>query len=207
MQVAVFAMLLPFATPNVPFPDPGKTTQAEREPRYDPATVVELLGDIENVREEADSGALQGFYVALFKTETESLDIYLGPIEFIRRFDVGFKSGDRLQVIGSKVRTASGWFVLAREVERDNSTLYLRNKQGRPYWEPWKARTPTLAGSPLHQPDKLALMPVTDTTAFSDMLRSYYRTGSVRARLCEFLGGPDLASASRCLCRRHGWPF
>jgi hypothetical protein len=110
------------------------TARVEREPRYNPATVVNVQGFVVDIRENTDFGSLRGLYLVL-KTDTDRIDVYLGPPEFIRRFEITFKSGDNLQLAGSKVKDGSSWLVLAREVRRDSSTLYLRDKEGRPYWE------------------------------------------------------------------------
>ena len=68
------------------------------------------------------------------KSETQSIDVYLGPTAFIKDFEVTFAKGDRVHVIGSKVKYAGRPLILAREVRRDSTTLYLRDERGTPNW-------------------------------------------------------------------------
>ena len=113
---------------------PSSSSQAEREPRYDPATVIDVQGFVEDVRVNTNSGSLRGLYLVL-KTDSDTIDVYLGPTDFVRRFEISFRKGDNVESVGSKVKDGNSWLVLAREVRRDETTLYLRDKQGRPYWE------------------------------------------------------------------------
>ena len=62
------------------------------------------------------------------------MSVYLGPAEFIESFGLTFRKGDNLHITGSKVRNSGDSIVLAREVRRDSATLYLRNRNGDPYW-------------------------------------------------------------------------
>lgn len=103
------------------------------EPRYDPATTVELEAVITDVRETPRGGAMHGLHL-IVDTGKESIDVYLGPAEFMKQFDFNFSKGDRIHVTGSKVKAASGTVVLAREVRRNSQTVYLRDSTGSPYW-------------------------------------------------------------------------
>lgn len=106
----------------------------EQEPRYDPAKVVNILGTVADIREVAYPGPLSGLHLAV-KADAGTIDTYLGPMDFLKGFEVTFAKGDRIQVVGSKVKFRGSDVVLAREVSRDGTILYLRDAQGRPYWE------------------------------------------------------------------------
>jgi hypothetical protein len=69
------------------------------------------------------------------KENSETIDVYLGPADFLKDFEVTFAKGDRVQVIGSKVKYGGAPVVLARQVRRDSTTLYLRDEHGTPYWK------------------------------------------------------------------------
>ena len=56
------------------------SSQAEREPRYDPATVIDVQGFRQDVRVNTNSGSLRGLYLVL-KTESDTIDVYLGPTD------------------------------------------------------------------------------------------------------------------------------
>lgn len=106
----------------------------EQDPRYDPARVVNILGTVVEIHEVAYPGPLSGLHLAV-KADAGTIDAYLGPLDFLKGFEVTFAKGDRIQVVGSKVKFRGSDVVLAREVSRDGTTLYLRDERGRPYWE------------------------------------------------------------------------
>jgi hypothetical protein len=109
-------------------------TKTQPEPRYDPATVVDLPVVVTEVRAAAGENGLDGVRL-IARTEADAtIDVYLGPASFLKEFEITFAKGDRIQIIGSKVKFAGGSIVLAREVRKDSSTLYLRSKNGDPYW-------------------------------------------------------------------------
>lgn len=109
----------------------GQTSPAE--PRYDPAATVEFDGVVTEMREVPRGSAMRGLHLTV-DTGKESLDVYLGPTEFMKLFDFSFTKGDRIYVVGSKVKLAGGTVVLAREVRRQSQTVYLRDSTGNPYW-------------------------------------------------------------------------
>ncbi len=104
------------------------------EPRYDSATVVDLQVVLSEIRDMAGENEFDGIRLTA-RTETDAtVDIYLGPASFIKEFEIVFARGDRIHVIGSKVKFSGGSIVLAREVTKGQSTLYLRDRNGVPYW-------------------------------------------------------------------------
>jgi hypothetical protein len=108
----------------------------EPEPRYDTTTVVDLFAVVNEVRETGGSGALSGIHLLVKPESGPPLDVYLGPADFLKEFDITFHKGDRVQVIGSKVKSGNSVVILAREVRRDERTLYLRDRRGTPNWAP-----------------------------------------------------------------------
>jgi len=89
---------------------------------------------VTEVRAASQENGLDGVRL-LVRTEADAnLEVYLGPARFLKDFDITFAKGDRLQIIGSKIKVAGNFIVLAREVHKDSSTLYLRGHSGEPYW-------------------------------------------------------------------------
>jgi hypothetical protein len=114
---------------------PNKVAPAEEQPAYDPATMVDVLAVVTDIREIPRGSPLAGIHLIL-KEESGVLDAYLGPKDFVKQFEITFAKGDEVQVIGSKVKTAGGaYVVLAREVRKGETTLYCRRKKGEPNWE------------------------------------------------------------------------
>jgi len=120
---------------------PGGTTGAEQEPRYDPASVVDVEATVLEVRDAPQNKTSAKGIFLLVKTERETIDVYVGPADFLKDFDIVFARGDRVQIIGSRVRSGEGYLILAREVRRRERTLYLRTRNGEPNWPTPKRTT------------------------------------------------------------------
>ena len=95
-------------------------TKTEPEPRYDPATVVDLLVVVTEVRAATGENGLDGVRLVARTEADTTIDVYLGPASFLKEFEITFAKGDRIQIIGSKVKFAGGSIVLAREVRKDS---------------------------------------------------------------------------------------
>jgi hypothetical protein len=127
-------LLLVLAVLLVPRAASGGQTSPP-EPKYDPATTVEFSAVVLEVREVPRNSPMRGLHFTV-ENGKESLDVYLGPVEFMKQFDFTFAKGDRIQVVGSRIKTAASPLVLAREIRRQSQTLYLRDSGGTPYWPP-----------------------------------------------------------------------
>jgi hypothetical protein len=137
---AVFFTVAPlFLAPAVPS-DPK--APAEPEPRYDTATTINTTVVVTEIKEVPAGSPLSGYHLMVRpesgKGESETMDVYLAPVDFVKDFDCHLAKGDRIQVIGSKVKTGAGHTVLAREVRAGSNTMYLRDEAGTPYWKTGK---------------------------------------------------------------------
>ncbi|HWC95429.1 MAG TPA: hypothetical protein VG456_01735 [Candidatus Sulfopaludibacter sp.] len=126
-------LLLILAALLVPRAASGGGTSPQ-DPKYDPATTVDLTVVVVEIREVARSTAMHGIHLTV-EAGRESLDVYLGPVEFMKSFDFSFSKGDRIQILGSRIKSATN-LVLAREIHRQSQTVYLRDSSGAPYWPP-----------------------------------------------------------------------
>ena len=115
---------------------PGHSTNSESEPRYDSATVVDLTATIAEVREVPSGDPLTGEVHLVVKTERETIEVYLAPANFLKEMEAHFATNDRLLIIGSRVKLGVRFIILAREVRKENSTVYLRDQKGIPNWPP-----------------------------------------------------------------------
>ena len=104
------------------------------EPGYDTASVMTVTGKVTAVREVSKDRPLAGVHL-IVQQESQTLDIYIGPTEFVKVFDVAFAKGDEIRVIGSKVDFDGSKVVLAREVTLGTVTLVCRDKDGSPLWK------------------------------------------------------------------------
>jgi hypothetical protein len=112
---------------------PAPAQGGAAEPKYDAGAVTEYLATVVEVQETPDGAPMRGVHITV-KAGSDTLNVYLGPAAYLKDFLVTFVKGDRLHVTGSKVKWNGGHVVLAREIRKDGTTVYLRDAQGNPYW-------------------------------------------------------------------------
>jgi len=112
---------------------------APAEPKYDTATNVDLLVVVVEVKDVPVGNPLNGTHLIVrpesSKNNSETIDVYLAPDDYLKDFGCHFAKGDRIQVKGSKVKFNGLPAVLAREVRLEATTVYLRDEHGVPYWK------------------------------------------------------------------------
>jgi hypothetical protein len=96
---------------------------------YDPATEKQFLGPVDESREEK-----AGVVVSL-RVDDEAFDVYIAPASFLRDLEFTLAKGDRITVLGSRVRSEGRPRIIAREVTKGSVRLILRDERGRPIWE------------------------------------------------------------------------
>jgi len=122
--------------------DKAKDVKPDSEVRYNTATVVDTTATVTAIREVPKTDPLDGLCLTV-KTEIsgvfkiETFDVYVGPADFVKAFEITFAKGDKIQVIGSKVNVDGVEIVLAREISRQQITTILRDKSGEPFWKHW----------------------------------------------------------------------
>lgn len=120
----------------------AKEVKPDSEIRYDTATVVDVKATVTAVRVVPKTDPLDGLYLTV-KTEIsgafkiDTFEVYVGPADFVKAFEINFAKADKIQVIGSKVNLDGLDIVLAREVSRGQTTIMLRAKSGEPFWKHW----------------------------------------------------------------------
>jgi hypothetical protein len=115
------------------WPAAGQSGAAGDGPKYDPNTVTEYLATVLDVQEMPEGAPMSGVHITV-KAGSDTLHAYLGPAAFLKDFEVTFAKGDRVHLTGSKVKWGGGHVVLAREIRKQGTTVYLRDMQGKPYW-------------------------------------------------------------------------
>lgn len=103
-------------------------------PSYDTAKVIDIEAKVTAVREVPKDNPMDGLHL-IVQAGLETLDVYVGPAEFAKVFDVKFVKGDQIHVIGSKVNFEGTMVVLAREVSIGTVTIVCRDKDGEPLWK------------------------------------------------------------------------
>lgn len=109
---------------------------------YDLKSESKFTTTIVEVREVAKGQALPGIHLTVSLKESK-VDLYVGPKEFVKLFDVSFKAGQEIDVIAAKVSAEGGDGYLAREIRLGQVTLVLRDETGWPNWDWNKPTIPT----------------------------------------------------------------
>ncbi len=129
--IMLFATALALAQAG---PGPG------RGPIYDPSTEATLKGTIEDIQQHPGRGMGTGTHL-LLKTDGGTLDVHVGPSDFIASHGFVFAKGEKVEVTGSKVKLGGSDALLAREIKKDGKVLTLRNAQGIPEWSRARSNT------------------------------------------------------------------
>jgi hypothetical protein len=80
------------------------------------------------------------------------VSVDLGPSWFLQNQETKINVGDRVTVVGSRIRLNGQRLVLARQVIKGKRVLALRNAAGVPYWDPSRRGTVTVtANQPMTQ--------------------------------------------------------
>ena len=70
----------------------------------------------------------------MVKSETETLDVHLGPSAYISGQGFAFAKGDAIEILGARTTIGAQQAIIAREVTKDGKKLILRDATGRPRW-------------------------------------------------------------------------
>ena len=109
---------------------PQKTTNP---PKYDTATETKIKGTVEEIKPAATDSKTALIELTM-NGESAIVEVSLCPKPFLDDLCVAFAKGDKLEIIGSKVKRGDLEQVLAREVVKGNDTVILRDKTGKPVW-------------------------------------------------------------------------
>ena len=102
-------------------------------PNYNPQTEVTVKGTVEDVQQQQGRHGWMGTHM-LLKTDSGTMDVHVGPSDFVTKNNFSFAKGDAIEVIGSKVTIQDKEALLARQIVKEGKTLVLRNVQGIPEW-------------------------------------------------------------------------
>lgn len=103
--------------------------------KYNRATETKVGGTIEEVKEfECPVSGTMGYHIVL-KTGDGLATVHVAASRFMKDYEITFEKGQRIDVVGSKVKLETGEdAVLAREIMRGQNTYAFRDKEGNPLW-------------------------------------------------------------------------
>ncbi len=102
---------------------------------YNPANEARLSGVVEEVQEfycpvTQDAGAH-----LVLRTGPGPILVHVSVARFLRDQNVAFQRGERLEVVGAKIRYKGAEGLIAREIARGDSVLRVRDTAGKPLWQ------------------------------------------------------------------------
>lgn len=109
-------------------PGPGKHMT-----NYDPKSEGTMSGTVDRVIQESGHRGSHGTHL-LLKTDSGTIEVHVGPTDYIAGKQFSFATGDVVEVIGSKIKMQDQDALIAREIKKAGKTLVLRNAQGIPNW-------------------------------------------------------------------------
>lgn len=107
-------------------------------PKYDVQTETKVKGTIQDITLPGPGHEKEIVHLVV-KIGNDALDIYLCPKSFLDEMGVAFNKGDEVAVTGSKVKQGDTDLVLARQAQKGNDTLILRDDKGNPVWA-WSSK-------------------------------------------------------------------
>ena len=94
-----------------------------------------MTGVVEDVQVfQCPLSAGGGTHLAL-RTESGLLIVHVAPTAFLTNHEFMVADGDRVKIVGSKVRDRGADALIAREITRRNQTFIFRRPDGKPLWE------------------------------------------------------------------------
>jgi DNA/RNA endonuclease YhcR with UshA esterase domain len=104
-------------------------------PKYEHAAEATFKGTVEEVRDRQCpvSGGM-GSHLILRLANGNTIEVHLASTKFMKTYDLLFKKGDVVEVVGTKVQFEGVETIFAREVTRGSETFIFRAKDGTPVW-------------------------------------------------------------------------
>ena len=104
-------------------------------PAYSKATEATFKGTVEEVRDrQCPMSGGMGTHLILKVAGGNTIEVHLATTKFVKSYDLVFKKGDAVQVVGTKVQFEGVETIFAREVIRGGDTFVFRDKDGAPVW-------------------------------------------------------------------------
>lgn len=124
VSLLVFSLLGPITKP---------AQAAEPAPKYDVQTETKIQGTIQDITMPATGHEKEVVHL-LIKVGNDTINVYLCPKSFLDEMGVEFNKGDEIVVTGSKVKLQDVDLILARQAQKGQDTLVLRDDKGNPVW-------------------------------------------------------------------------
>ena len=112
-----------------------KSAAAVAVPKYDTAAEATFRGTVEEVKDrQCPMSGGMGSHLILRLSDGKTIEVHLATTKFVKTYDLLFKKGDVVEVVGTKVQFEGVEAIFAREVNSGGVTSTFRNKDGTPLW-------------------------------------------------------------------------
>jgi hypothetical protein len=101
---------------------------------YNTKTVETLSGEVVSVDKFTPGRKMSYGVHFTLKTEKETIPVHLGPSWYTEKQGMTFASGDKVEVIGSRITYEGKPTIIAAEVKKGGQVLKLRDAAGVPAW-------------------------------------------------------------------------
>ena len=132
LAAGLIAFAAPPAAAQPPHPAAQQGGAIAGEAPYDPATEATLRGAVQEVKEMKNVVTVT--HLVLGTADHGSVEVHLGPSSWVVKQSVSFKTGEQIEIIGSRVKYAGSDVVVARQIRKNGQTLTLRDTQGISRW-------------------------------------------------------------------------
>ena len=95
---------------------------------YNPATVETVKGTVTDI----STAGTWGIHITV-KTEKETIGVHLGPEWFLKN-KITIAKGDSITVVGSRVKQDGKDVIIAKTIQKNGTTVVLRDDNGVPGW-------------------------------------------------------------------------
>jgi hypothetical protein len=135
-RMSVAAVLVVGLAPFALAQTPPKGRQGS--PMYDvtsETTITGIVESIETITGPSGRGrrGLGGTHLVV-KTETETLEVHVGPTAYLTEQKITLSKGDAVEILGSRVTIDEEPVLLARQITKGSAKWTLRDASGRPLW-------------------------------------------------------------------------
>jgi hypothetical protein len=100
---------------------------------YNPSTEITVQGKVAAIDSVNGRRGWNGIHLTV-ESEGVKYDVHLGPAAYVERNGFTFAAGDQVEIVGSEVVYNGTKALIAREIEKGEKKLTLRDKQGFPLW-------------------------------------------------------------------------
>lgn len=109
---------------------------------YDPSRVETVQGTITEIQAGNRGNRMSQGVHLLMKTNTETLELHLGPRWYLEQQNFQIQPNDTVEVTGMRVNRGGQSILMVGEIKKGNQTLQLRDEKGYPRCMGGQLQTP-----------------------------------------------------------------